>query len=198
MIIKFQYFPGFPGCVQTLILRSCLTVRSVLRGPWGGWILRRPPVCRRTFLSTPALLLGGFLAGCWVCAIAFHCRLLCILCCIVLCSENKTNSIDVVLWNCSITKWMPTCRVGDLTRVTCDKIVPTKMNLVIYQIVIRLTLLYGSETWPMSVKDEKPVVTTETGMVRWAMGVSLLEVWNIGEIRRSWRKQGSNRWWCWW
>ena len=50
---------------------------------------------------------------------------------------------------------MPTCRVGDLTRVTCDKIVPTKTKLPIYQTVVRPTLLYGFETWPMSVKDEK-------------------------------------------
>ena len=64
---------------------------------------------------------------------------------------------------------MPTCRVGDLTGVTCDKIVPTKMKLLIYQTVVRPTLLYGFETWPMSVKDEKHVVTTETGMVRCAM-----------------------------
>ena len=37
----------------------------------------------------------------------------------------------------------------------CDKKVPTKMKLLIYQTVIRPTLLYGCETWPMSVKDEK-------------------------------------------
>ena len=39
----------------------------------------------------------------------------------------------------------------------------------------RPTLLYGCETWPMSVKDEKCMATTEMRMVRWAMGVSLLE-----------------------
>ena len=45
----------------------------------------------------------------------------------------------------------------------------------IYQTVIRPTLLYGCETWPMSVKDERRMATTEMRMVRWAMGVSLLE-----------------------
>ena len=35
--------------------------------------------------------------------------------------------------------------------------------------------LYSCETWPMSVKDEKRMATTEMRMVRWAMGVSLLE-----------------------
>ena len=43
------------------------------------------------------------------------------------------------------------------------------------QTVIRPTLLYGCETWPMSVKDERRTATTEIRMVRWAMGVSLLE-----------------------
>ena len=41
--------------------------------------------------------------------------------------------------------------------------------------MIRPTLRYGCETWPMSVKDEKRMATTEMRMVRWAMGVSLLE-----------------------
>ena len=57
----------------------------------------------------------------------------------------------------------------------CDKEIPTKLKLLIYQKVIRPTLLYGCETWLMSVKDEKRMATTEMRMVRWAMRVSLLE-----------------------
>ena len=49
--------------------------------------------------------------------------------------------------------------------VICDKKVPTKLKLPIYQTVIRPTLFYGCETWPMTDKDEKPMAT----------GVSLLE-----------------------
>ena len=40
---------------------------------------------------------------------------------------------------------------------------------------IRPTLLYICETWPMSVKNEKRMATTEMRTVRWAMVVSLLE-----------------------
>ena len=36
-------------------------------------------------------------------------------------------------------------------------------------------MLYGCETWSISVKDERRVANTEMRMVRWAMGVSLLE-----------------------
>ena len=63
----------------------------------------------------------------------------------------------------------------ELSGVICDKKIPTKLKLLVYQTVIRPTLLYGCETWPMSVKDEKRMATTEMRMVRRAMGVSLLE-----------------------
>ena len=63
----------------------------------------------------------------------------------------------------------------ELSGVICDKKIPTKLKLLIYQTVIRPTLLHGCEIWPMSVKDEKRIATTEMRMVRWAMGVSLLE-----------------------
>ena len=63
----------------------------------------------------------------------------------------------------------------ELSGVICDKKVPTKLKILIYQTVIRPTLLYGCETWPMSVKDERRTATTEMTMVRWAMGVGLLE-----------------------
>ena len=58
----------------------------------------------------------------------------------------------------------------ELSGVICDKKIPTTLKLLIYQTVIRPTLLYGCETWPMSVKDEKRMATTEMRMVRWAMG----------------------------
>ena len=63
----------------------------------------------------------------------------------------------------------------ELSGVICDKKVPTTLKILIYQTVIRPTLLYGCETWQMSVKDERRMATTDIRMVRWAMGVSLLE-----------------------
>ena len=74
----------------------------------------------------------------------------------------------------------------ELSGVICDKKIPKKLKIVIYQTVIRPTLLYGCETWPMSVKDEKRMATTEMRMVRWAIGVSLLEHRRNEE---SWKKQ---------
>ena len=63
----------------------------------------------------------------------------------------------------------------ELSGVICDKKIPTKLKLLIYQTAIISTLLYGCETWPMSVKDEKRMATTEMRMVRWAMDVRLVE-----------------------
>ena len=57
------------------------------------------------------------------------------------------------------SKWI------ELSGVICDKKMPTKMKLMVYQIVIRPSLLYGCETWPMSVKYEKRMATTDTRMV---------------------------------
>ena len=48
-------------------------------------------------------------------------------------------------------------KLRELSGVICDKKIPTKLKLLIYQTAIRPTLLYGCETWPMSVKDEKSV-----------------------------------------
>ena len=63
----------------------------------------------------------------------------------------------------------------ELSGVICDKKVPTELKILIYQTVIRPTFLYGCETWPMSIKAEKHMATTEMRMVRWAMRLSLLE-----------------------
>ena len=40
----------------------------------------------------------------------------------------------------------------------CNKKIPTKLKLLIYQTVLRPTMLYGCETWPMSVKDGRQIL----------------------------------------
>ena len=63
----------------------------------------------------------------------------------------------------------------ELSGVICDKKIPTKLKILISQTVIRPTLPFGCETWPISVKNERLTATTDMTMVRWAMGVGLLE-----------------------
>ena len=60
----------------------------------------------------------------------------------------------------ALSKWR------ELSGVICDKKIPTRLKLLVYQTVNRPTLLYGCETWPMSVKDEKRMATTEMRIVR--------------------------------
>ena len=43
-------------------------------------------------------------------------------------------------------------------------------------------LRYGCEIWPVSVKDEKRMATSEMRMVRWTMAVSLLEHRRNGDV----------------
>ena len=64
----------------------------------------------------------------------------------------------------------------ELSGVICDEKIPIKLKLLLYQTVIIPTLVYGCETWPMSIKDEQRMATTEMRMVRWAMGVSLFVI----------------------
>ena len=49
----------------------------------------------------------------------------------------------------------------EVSGMICDKKITTQLKLLIYQTVIIPTLRYGCETWPMSVKYEKRMATTE-------------------------------------
>ncbi len=63
--------------------------------------------------------------------------------------KKKSKDVDNGVTKAS-SKWR------ELSGVICDKKVPTKLKILIYQTVIQPTLLYGCETWPMSVlRDEK-------------------------------------------
>ena len=66
-------------------------------------------------------------------------------------------------WN----KWRET------TGVSCDKKVPVKLKVKIYQTVIKPTMLYGAECWAMRKKEEHLLNKTEMRMLRWIQGISL-------------------------
>ena len=42
------------------------------------------------------------------------------------------------------------------------------MDALIYKTVDQLTMLCGSESWPMSARDEKRMSPTKMKMLRWA------------------------------
>ena len=76
-------------------------------------------------------------------------------------------------WN----KWRET------TGVICDKKVPVKLIVKIYQTVIKPTMLYGAECWAMRKKEEHLLNKTEMRMLRWIQGISLKDHVRSEEIR---------------
>ena len=68
--------------------------------------------------------------------------------------------------------------------VILDKKVPMKLRIKVYKTVIRPVLLYGSETWAMRRKEEGALERTEMRMLRWILGISLLERIESEDIRK--------------
>ena len=73
-------------------------------------------------------------------------------------------------WN----KWRETTGV---------KKVPVKLK-VIYQTVIKPTMLYGAECWAMRKKEEHLLNKTEMRMLRWIQGIRLKDHVRSEEIRK--------------
>ena len=67
--------------------------------------------------------------------------------------------------------------------VILDKKIPLKLRIKVYKTVIRPVLLYGGETWALRRK-EGMLERTEMRMLRWILGVSLMERIESEEIRR--------------
>ena len=72
----------------------------------------------------------------------------------------------------------------EVAGVVCDKKMPIRLKVKIYSTVVRPVLMYGSETWALRQKEESKLEGTEMRMLRWIMGISLLERLENDEIRR--------------
>ena len=72
----------------------------------------------------------------------------------------------------------------ETTGVICDKKVPVKQKVKIYQTVIKPTMLYGAECWAMRKKEEHLLNKTEMRMLRWIQGISLKDHVRSEEIRK--------------
>ena len=75
-------------------------------------------------------------------------------------------------------KWRQVCGV------ILDKKMPMKLRIKVYKTVIRPVLLYGSETWAMQRKEEGALERTEMRMLRWILGISLMERIESEDIRK--------------
>ena len=68
--------------------------------------------------------------------------------------------------------------------VILDKKIPLKLRIKVYKTVIRPVLLYGAETWALQRKEEEILERTKMRMLRWILGVSLMERIESEEIRK--------------
>ena len=68
--------------------------------------------------------------------------------------------------------------------VILDKKIPLQLRIKVYKTVIRPVLLYGAETWALRRKEEGVLERTEMRMLRWILGVSLMERIESEDIRK--------------
>ena len=54
----------------------------------------------------------------------------------------------------------------------CDRRIPLKLKGKFYRTVVRPTLIYGSECWPVKKKDVQKISVAEMRMLRWMSGVT--------------------------
>jgi len=59
--------------------------------------------------------------------------------------------------------------------VLCDKKVLLKLKRIVYRLVVRPTLLYGAECWPIIRSHIQRMRVTEMRMIRWICGHTRLD-----------------------
>lgn len=77
--------------------------------------------------------------------------------------------------------WM---RWREVTGVLCDRKMPIRLKSKIYRTVVRPVALYGTESWPTTRTTEQRLHAMEMRMVRWIMGISLLDHMTNDTLRR--------------
>lgn len=75
----------------------------------------------------------------------------------------------------------------DFTGIIYDNLMPRKLKVKIYEVVIRAVMLYGAEEWTVRWKEERMLKITETKMLCHIVGVTLWDRKRSGDIRRELR-----------
>ena len=65
------------------------------------------------------------------------------------------------------------CKWREITGLLCNKRIPLKSRSSIYDACVRSVMLYGSETWPLTQRLEKVIVSCDRRMLRYMAGVRL-------------------------
>ena len=83
--------------------------------------------------------------------------------------EGGANSATIARVRCAWGKFR------ELAGISTGKEVSLKLKGKVYVSCVRSAMIYGCETWVMSVEQVLRVERTEMRMVRWMCGVSLRE-----------------------
>src|SRR5699024_1594513 len=72
----------------------------------------------------------------------------------------------------------------ELTGILCNKRLPTRLKSLFYKTCVRPVVLYAVECRPSTKRTGDLLHATEMKMLRWALGISLLEHIPNTEIRK--------------
>ena len=72
----------------------------------------------------------------------------------------------------------------ELSGVLCDRRMPVAVKGKVYRTMVRPVLMYGSETWTMTRREEERLQRTEMRMLRWILGLTLRYKKRNDDIRR--------------
>ena len=72
----------------------------------------------------------------------------------------------------------------ELSVVICDRKMPRKLKVKLYNTIIRPVLLHGAEVWTVGKREERILETTEMRMLRRIKGVTLRDRERSADIRR--------------
>ncbi|KAK4364064.1 hypothetical protein RND71_015422 [Anisodus tanguticus] len=67
--------------------------------------------------------------------------------------------------------------------VLCDKKVPPKLKGRFYRVVVRLTILYGAECWPVKTTHIQKMKVVKMSMLRWMCGHTMRDMIRNDDIR---------------
>jgi len=67
--------------------------------------------------------------------------------------------------------------------VLCDKRVPLGLKGIVYRMVVRPTVLYGSECWPLKKMQAQRLMVAEMRMIRWMCGFTRFDRIRNGVIK---------------
>ena len=68
--------------------------------------------------------------------------------------------------------------------VLCDRKIPEKLKGMLFAVVVRPTMLYSSQCWPVKKVHQNKLEVSQSRMLRWALALSGKISWKMNIIGR--------------